>query len=469
MRDELQKQRNFWAPDVSPPQAGEFYSSQPIIRWLDSVADAMTQGSIEGLALAGRCLILKANDSVEVELALHRGALDAGWNFSKIFDESFSDFSADPRAVIRPDGPHLVLLEKGSWLLDEDYVSTESAYENGSFPDAFIEKLRALSSTDQVAFVTIIWPNETPARKLQVVGGFDRVIEIAPTPALFIGERFIRWLGESNIEHVLHDQAEKLGLLIRAEFPTWRLQRLLILKLKRWFAEKRQAIAFEAIADIGLRGLHEEFGSERPDPTAELKRKVACHEAGHAGVAILASQGRNIPEYSSIVPSKEFLGVVVESLEFVESRYEFTFADFLLKIRILLAGRAAEDYFFGAEQVSTGASSDLSMASQLCFRVFGFAGFHPNMLTAEYTGQNLAVLLSEPMMGESDQAAETNRMVKDFLASEYQYVLRMIKTHETFFSAIADRLIWDAIVDQSEMAEIAARFGITAEDPAHDS
>ena len=90
------------------------------------------------------------------------------------------------------------------------------------------------------------------------------------------------------------------------------------------------------------------------------------------------------------------------------------------------------------------------------------------MLTAEYTGQNLAVLLSEPMMGESDQAAETNRMANDFLASEYQYVLRMIKTHETFFSAIADRLIWDAIVDQSEMAEIADRFGISLEDPARD-
>ena len=466
LQRELQNEPSAWVPNLNPPQAREFYFSQLVTRWLGSMTDAMNQGSIEDLALASRCLILKANDSVEVELALHRGALDAGWTFSKIFDESFSDFSANPGSVIRSDGPHLVVLEKGTWLLDEEYVSLESAYEDGSFPDAFIEKLRALSSLDKVAFVTIIWPNEAPARKLQVVGGFDRVIEIAPTPALFIGERFVRWLSESDIEHVLHDQPEKLGLLIRAEFPTWRLQQLLILKLKRWFAEKRQAIAFEAIADIGLRGLYEEFGSQRPEPTAELKRKVACHEAGHAGVAILASQGRNIPEYSSIVPSKEFLGVVVESLEFVESRYEFTFADFLLKIRILLAGRAAEDYFFGAEQVSTGASSDLSMASQLCFRVFGFAGFHPNMLTAGYTGQNLAVLLSEPMMGESDQAAETNRMVKDFLASEYQYVLKMIGTHEPFFSAIADRLIWDAIVDQSEMAKIAGRFGITLEDPA---
>jgi hypothetical protein len=36
------------------------------------------------------------------------------------------------------------------------------------------------------------------------------------------------------------------------------------------------------------------------------------------------------------------------------------------------------------------------------------------------------------------------------------------------YAAIADLLIWDTIVDQSEMAEIADRFGISLEDPARD-
>jgi cell division protease FtsH len=112
-------------------------------------------------------------------------------------------------------------------------------------------------------------------------------------------------------------------------------------------------------------------------------RSVAAHEAGHAAVAILDSNGKNIPDYWSIVPGADFKGVVAESIAYRESLGgRTTYADFRHQIRVRLAGRAAEELAFGPENISSGACGDLESVWKRSSRAFGRWGFAPDMWTA---------------------------------------------------------------------------------------
>lgn len=44
-----------------------------------------------------------------------------------------------------------------------------------------------------------------------------------------------------------------------------------------------------------------------------LLRDTAIHEAGHAAMAVIDSNGKNIPEYSTIVAYRDSKGLVVDS------------------------------------------------------------------------------------------------------------------------------------------------------------
>ena len=193
-------------------------------------------------------------------------------------------------------------------------------------------------------------------------------------------------------------------------------------------------------------------------PTTELnRRKTALHEAGHACIAIIESQGCNIPDYCSIVPARDFVGVVMQSLSYIDRLEDFTFANLLLRTRIALAGRAAEEIYFGANAVSSGANSDLSNATRVSFQMFAHSGFHPLMELGRGTAANLAVL----GRGQIDelQNDRIHRDVRQFLATQYEYVISALNANKPFVDAVSDRLMWDPVIDQREMTEIARQFG----------
>jgi ATP-dependent metalloprotease len=190
------------------------------------------------------------------------------------------------------------------------------------------------------------------------------------------------------------------------------------------------------------------------------RRKTALHEAGHACIAIIASGGSNVPDYATVVPSKNFEGVVFESLSYYDKMEDFTYNNMLLKTRVFLAGRAAEDLFYGSANVSSGANSDLAAATQMCFSLFAYSGFNSDMATAESSAHNLAVLNSRDI--DPVQYDRISREVRAFLQEQYKYVLTTLEENRPFVESVAERLLWDPVVDQSEMIELATRFGLNA-------
>jgi len=93
----------------------------------------------------------------------------------------------------------------------------------------------------------------------------------------------------------------------------------------------------------------------------EEKRRVACHEVGHALVGFLSGGNDTIHKVSIVPRGMAALGYTMQLP--TEERYLMTESGIRAKLLGLLGGRAAEQVIFG--EVSTGAQNDLQRATEI--------------------------------------------------------------------------------------------------------
>jgi cell division protease FtsH len=103
--------------------------------------------------------------------------------------------------------------------------------------------------------------------------------------------------------------------------------------------------------------------------TDDERRRVACHEAGHAIAAALLGQGDRVHRVS-IVARGRGLGTI--GLEREDRESIRTTTQLRAKLAVTLAGRAAEELAFG--EASTGAEDDLESATRLARDMAGRHG-----------------------------------------------------------------------------------------------
>jgi hypothetical protein len=380
----------------------------------------------------------------------------------------------DIRAALAPIAPALVMLEGGDWCGDgpgnDDSFSSDGGIDTGKVEtqkkefSVIAELLKDFNPDRPIYLLLGLRDISCVSDALCQRGAFDRFIVVGNKPKEKLGKEFCDAIGQAHVGTTISSNPGKLGILIQNEFQTKERRELAALHLTRLAHKLDRKIEFSDVVDLVLRGFVE-FGSEVERQLKDInRRKTACHEAGHAAIAIIESGGRNVPEYASIIPAKNFSGVVLESLEFVAQQNEFTFSDLLLKVRVSLAGRAAEEFFFSSTDVSSGADSDLSYATNIAFHFFAYSGFHRSMDQSHFSGKNLAVISFGGV--DSIQRERINSEVRLFLAEQYELVLSKLKTHASFVKSIADRLMWDPVVDQFEMIDICREFNIPAE-PAY--
>ena len=177
-------------------------------------------------------------------------------------------------------------------------------------------------------------------------GRFDTIVEVG-RPGLAATERILRHHARGDI-----DPADLSALARKA--------------VGRTAAELDGAVR-EARSVARQRGeaflpdhLSEALGFGRED--AELLRRVAVHEAGHAIAAVRLGVGR----VGSIVASPDFGHV-----RLLDARPLTSAEDVANKIAMLLAGRAAEELILGSPSTGAGGGpqSDLARASELALRL----------------------------------------------------------------------------------------------------
>ena len=398
----------------------------------------------------GRAVIIVVADTKRGKMAAQRVAVEADMTFISIDAEDVMDLP--PRSNFRKMTPALMYLELGYWVQgpqqdeDEDFTEKKVAFQRhlAKWIDEF-------DVAKPIVLVTTNYSLGDMSGVIDTPGAFDRYFALPRVPLAQSGEEFIADLGPENCGESLRALPAKLGRLLEQDFASGKRREMAVLYLRRLRRREQRPVEFLDLMHLSTHGFAEE--GQTPPDSDDARRHVAMHEAGHAAMAILDSSGKNTPDYCSIVPGAYFKGVVAQSVSYNQSLEDrITYASFRHQIRLGLAGRAAEELAFGPENISSGASGDLESAWDRAYYAFARLGFAPGMTTAEKSSSNLAVVVGDPT---PSAAAYVEGLIRQFLAEEYQHVLKRLAENRPFLDAIADRLMWDPIVDQSELVEIS--------------
>ncbi|MDW2995332.1 MAG: ATP-dependent zinc metalloprotease FtsH [Alphaproteobacteria bacterium] len=95
----------------------------------------------------------------------------------------------------------------------------------------------------------------------------------------------------------------------------------------------------------------------------EDMKLTAYHEAGHAFVSLIYADITDPIHKATIIPRGRALGMV-QHLP-IDDKVSMTLAEVRANLSIYLAGRCAEEIFFGPDKITTGAESDIAVATRL--------------------------------------------------------------------------------------------------------
>ncbi|MBP7709540.1 MAG: ATP-dependent zinc metalloprotease FtsH [Rickettsiales bacterium] len=129
------------------------------------------------------------------------------------------------------------------------------------------------------------------------------------------------------------------------------------------------------------------MGAERKSMVMQQSEKelTAYHEAGHAITAINCVNSDPIHK-ATIIPRGRALGLVMRLPEV--DRFSVTRAKLHDDLVVAMGGRAAEELIFGYDQVTTGASSDISQATQMARGMVTRWGLSDKVGTIDYSEED---------------------------------------------------------------------------------
>ncbi len=422
-----------------------------IRNWSNELATLTeTNSSLDDWNLAGHAVVIVHNDVEDCRKILQRVAADIGFDFTYFDERSILANFAGESTSTQCDKATLVYLEPGTWMKNIEDVESQDSDTLATLQENISQMVRQFDPKLPIVFCTSIEKYEDLSVSFRKQGLFDRRFLVIKPSLEEIGANFLDALGEGIIGDSLKAELGKLGKLIDLEFDDKRRLGLITIRLKRLAKKEKRKIEFLDLVDAAMRGSIE--SDDYPEKSDEVLRYVAIHEAGHAAISILDSDGENIPEYASIIEGEDFNGIVSDSFAYHYAKTDKkTYADFRHNIRVSLAGRVAEHLVFGSEFVRLGsAKGDLTKASELCNEVFGSRGISSNMETMQGASENLLI---------DSELTDTNltnieNMTRSFLTRQYAIVYELLSQNKQFFEAIVMKLIEKRLLDQKDLKEV---------------
>jgi cell division protease FtsH len=213
------------------------------------------------------------------------------------------------------------------------------------------------------------------------------------------------------------------------------------------------ALDFDTARDRVLLGQRESSNVLLP----EEKQSVAVHESGHALVAALSENADPVAKVT-ILPAGMALGVTHQLPEAERHLYSEAYLTDLLAVR--LGGRAAELVVFG--HGSTGASNDLSEATQLAIRMVREFGLSPALGPVGYSTDSPRYLGGPIEDGlRRPYSEETQRIVDEevsrLLREAEQRAVGLLREHREALDWLAARLVEQETVDGKVVLEVLGK------------
>lgn len=194
------------------------------------------------------------------------------------------------------------------------------------------------------------------------------------------------------------------------------------------------------------------MGSERRSAiiSPETMRLTAYHEAGHALVA-LKSDGADPVHKATIMPRGRALGMVMQLPDGDQTSYSRK--QMLARLDVCMGGRVAEELVFGAENVTSGASSDIQQATKLA----------KAMVTKYGLSNKIGIMfVDDKEKVSSATQGDVDDEVRQILQDSYNRAKAILQTNRRDLEMIAQGLLEYEALSGGEIMDILKGVKIDA-------
>ena len=213
------------------------------------------------------------------------------------------------------------------------------------------------------------------------------------------------------------------------------------------------------------------LGSERRSMvmTDDEKRLTAYHEAGHAVVALHCPASDPIHK-ATIIPRGRALGMVMRLPE--GDRISLARDQIYADLRVACGGRIAEELIFGEERVTTGASSDIRMATDMARRMVTEWGMSDKLGFLAYSADEQEVFLGRSVSQQKNMADSTASIIdseiRRIVDDAYTAATKILKKHDDQLERLAQGLLEYETLNGEEIRIIVEGGTLSRPDPSDD-
>jgi cell division protease FtsH len=179
----------------------------------------------------------------------------------------------------------------------------------------------------------------------------------------------------------------------------------------------------------------------------EQKRRVACHEVGHALVAAFSPKADPVRKITIIPHGHAALGFTLQLP--IDDQFLVTRTELLARIRGMLGGRAAEEVEYG--EVTTGAQNDLEHATALARQMVCLFGMSDTVGLANCAQRPPVFLDGQDFQLQRDcsehTAREIDEEVKKILDRAYVEAKEILTTHRQNLQQVTAELLKRETID----------------------
>ena len=196
--------------------------------------------------------------------------------------------------------------------------------------------------------------------------------------------------------------------------------------------------------------------------TDKQKESTAYHEAGHAIVGYLVPEHDPVHKVT-IIPRGRALGVTF----FLPEGDQISISQKQLesKLSTLYAGRLAEDLIYGEENISTGASNDIKVATNIARNMVTQWGFSDKLGPILYTEDEGEVFLGRSMAKAKHMSDETahaiDEEVRAIVNRNYARARQILIDNMDILHAMKDALVKYETIEEEQIKQLMNREAVT--------
>lgn len=194
------------------------------------------------------------------------------------------------------------------------------------------------------------------------------------------------------------------------------------------------------------------------------KKLTAYHEGGHALVGIYCTASDPIHK-ATIIPRGRALGMVMRLPE--GDRLSMTLEKMKADIAVAMAGRVAEEIIFGTEKVTSGASSDIKMATNLAQAMVTEWGLSKKIGPIFYgkSNEDIYAPSGSSDTGMSPKTSEIiDNEIKKIIQEGYDFAKNILTVHLDQLHILAQNLIERETMSGQEIKNLLSGRKIDNED-----